>query len=139
MTDTEKFVELVAANPDLPIVGMVNGDICHDYGMYWLGSFSGAGVELVGLVGERYYDDVESFKEAYYDNHADELCEKFNYDPRCCTVNVERGLYTEQQFAENCLAEEALELYLDEMVTKYMKKCIVVYVDELNMTEWEEA
>jgi hypothetical protein len=48
-------------------------------------------------------------------------------------------LYTEQQFAENCLAEEALELYLDEMVTKYMKKCIVVYVDELNMTEWEEA
>jgi hypothetical protein len=48
-------------------------------------------------------------------------------------------LYTKQQFAENCLAEEALELYLDEMVSKYMKKCIVVYVDELNMNDWEEA
>ena len=127
MSKAKKFVELVAANPDLPIVCMVNGDICHDYGMYWPGSFSWASVELVGLVGEYYYDDVKSFKEAYYEQHDEELCEKFNYDPRCCSVNVERGLYTEQQ------------LYLNEMVTKYMKKCIVVYVDELDLTEWEEA
>lgn len=139
MSKAKKFVELVAANPDLPIVCMVNGDICHDYGMYWPGSFSWASVELAGLVGEHYHDDVESFKEAYYDLHEKELCEKFNYDPRCCSVNVERGLYTEQQLAENQRAEEALGLYMNEMVTKYMKKCIVVYVDELDMTEWEKA
>ena len=120
MSKAKKFVELVAANPDLPIVCMVNGDICHDYGMYWPGSFSWASVELVGLVGEHYHDDVESFEEAYYDLHEKELCEKFNYDPRCCSVNVERGLYTEQQLAENRRAEGALGLYLNEMVTKYM-------------------
>lgn len=139
MSKAKKFVELVAANPGLPIVCMVNGDICHDYGMYWPGSFSWASVELVGLVGEHYHDDVESFEEAYYDLHEKELCEKFNYDPRCCSVNVERGLYTEQQLAENQRAEEALGLYLNEMVAKYMKKCIVVYVDELDMAEWEKA
>ena len=139
MSETKKFVDLVAANPDLPIVGMVNGDICHDYGMYWLGSFSGASVELVGLVGERHYDDVESFKEVYYDKYSEELCEKFNYDPRCCTASVERGEHTQEQFAANCLAEEELENYLDEMVKKYMKRCIVVYVDTIDYYDWEEA
>lgn len=139
MSKAKKFAELVAANPDLPIICMVNGDICHDYGMYWPGSFSWASVELVGLVGEHYHNDVESFEEAYYDLHEKELCEKFNYDPRCCSVNVERGLYTEQQLVENRRAEEALGLYMNEMVTKYMKKCIVVYIDELDMTEWEKA
>ena len=103
------------------------------------GSFSAASIELIGLLGERYYDDVDDFKEAYYDKYSDELCEKFNYDPRCCAINVDRGLYTQEQFAINCLAEEELELYLDDMVKKYMKKCIAVYVDALDMSIWEEA
>ena len=139
MKDTKKFVELVAANPELPIVAMVNGDICHEYGMYWVGAFSAASIELVGIIGEKWYDDVEDFKEVYYDKYSEELCEKFNYNPRCCTASVERGEYTQEQFAVNCLAEEELELYLDDMVVKYMRRCIVVYIDEPDMTEWKEA
>ena len=139
MSETKKFVDLVAANPDLPIVAMVNGDICHDYGMYWIGGFLAASIELVGIIGERWYDDVEEFKEVYYDKYSEELCEKFNYNPRICAASVERGEYDQQQFAINCLAEEELELYLDDMVKKYMRRCIVVYVDEPDMTEWKEA
>lgn len=139
MSENKKFVDLVAANPELPIVAMVNGEICFDDNMYWMGAFSAASIELIGLLGERYYDDVEDFKEAYYDKYSDELCEKFNYDPRCCAINVDRGLYTQEQFTINCLAEEELELYLDDMVKKYMKKCIAVYVDTPDLTTWEEA
>lgn len=139
MSETKKFVDLVAANPELPIVAMVNGEICFDDNMYWMGAFSAASIELIGLLGERYYDDVDDFKEAYYDKYSDELCEKFNYDPRCCAINVDRGLYTQEQFAINCLAEEELELYLNDMVKKYMKKCIAVYVDTPDLTTWEEA
>ena len=139
MSENKKFVDLVAANPELPIVAMVNGEICFDDNMYWMGAFSAASIELIGLLGERYYDDVDDFKEAYYDKYSDELCEKFNYDPRCCAINVDRGLYTQEQFAINCLAEEELELYLNDMVKKYMKKCIAVYVDTPDLTTWEEA
>ena len=139
MSETKKFVDLVTANPDLPIVAMVNGDICHDYGMYWIGGFSAASIELVGILGERWYDDIEEFKEVYYDKYSEELCEKFNYNPRICVASVERGEYDQQQFAVNCLAEEELELYLSDMVTKYMRRCIVVYIDEPDMAEWEEA
>jgi hypothetical protein len=140
MSETKKFVELVAANPDLPIVARVNGEICEpDATLYWMGSFSAVSVELIGLIDERWYDDVDDFKEVYYDKYSEELCEKFNYDPRCCAINVDRGLYTQDQFAANCLAEEELEKYLSEMVKKYMRRCIVVYIDEPDMRQWEEA
>lgn len=139
MDENKKFVDLVAANPELPIVAMVNGEICWDDSCYWMGGFSTASIELIGLIGDRWYDDVESFKEAYYDKYANELCEKFNYDPRCCVENINRGLYTQEQFAANCLAEEELELYLSDMVTKHMRKCIVIYVDAPDMSEWKEA
>ena len=139
MSGTKKFVDLVAANPELPIVAMVNGDICHDYGMYWVGAFSAASIEFVGIVGERWYDDREEFIEVYYDKYADELCEKFNYDPQCCAINVDRGLYTQEQFAANCLADEKLSAYLEEKANEYMKKCILVYIDEPDMSGWKEA
>lgn len=135
----KELIELVTQNPDLPIVAMVNGEVCWDDGCYWMARFSSASIEMVGLIGERWYDDKDSFTEAYYDKYADELCEKFNYDPRCCAINVDRGLYTQEQFAANCFADAELEKYLDEMAAKYMKKCIVVYVDEPDMSEWKEA
>lgn len=135
----KELLELVAANPELPIVAMVNGEICWDDSCYWMGSFSAASIELIGLIGDHWYDDVDSFKEVYYDKYSEELCAKFNYDPRCCVASVERGEYIEEQFAANCLAEAELEKYLDEMVKKYMRRCIVVYVDEPDMAEWKEA
>jgi hypothetical protein len=118
---------------------MVNGDICWDDNCYWMGSFSSASIELVGLIGDHWYDDRDSFKEVYYDKYSTELCEKFNYNPRCCTACVERGEHSQEQFAANCLAEAELEKYLDEMANKHMKKCIVVYVDAPDLNDWEEA
>ena len=137
----KELLELVAANPDLPIVAMVNGEVCWDDTQYWMASFSSVSVEYVGLIKERWYDDVESFKEAYYDKYDEELCEKFNYNPRCCTASVERGEYTQEQLEANCLAEEELEFYLSEKVKEYMKKCIVVYIDEFDIEAngWKEA
>jgi hypothetical protein len=133
------LLELVAANPDLPIVAMVNGEVCWDDNCYWMASFSAASIELVGLIGDHWYDDKDSFTEVYYDKYADELCEKFNYEPRCCVASVERGEYTQEQFEANCLAEAELDKYLNETADKYMRKCIVVYVDAPDMSEWEEA
>ena len=127
--NNKDFVELVAQNPDLPIVVLTHGEVCGDDNGYWLGIAGSASIELVGLLGERYYTDFEEFMEVYYDRHSDELCTKFNYEPRCCTVAVERGEYTEEQFAANCLAEEQLDNYLRDIAKKYMRKAIVVYVD----------
>ena len=133
------LLELVAANPELPIVPLVNGEICWDDGSYWMGAFSAASIELVGLIDDHWYDDVDSFKEVYYDKYAEELCEKFNYDPRCCVASIQRGAHTEEQLTANCLAEAELEKYLDEMAAKYMRRCIVVYVDAPDYNDWEEA
>lgn len=125
----QEFVKLVAENPDLPIIALVNGEVCGDYCGYWLGHCDSASVELVGCIGERYYTDFEEFMEVYYDRHSEELCEKFNYNPRCCTVAVERGEYNQDQFAANCIAEEQLNNYLKEVANKYMTRAIVMYVD----------
>jgi hypothetical protein len=124
----KELLELVAANPGLPIIAMVHGEVCWDDCGYWLGHCGSASVELVGLIGERYYTDFEEFMEVYYDRHSEELCEKFKYNPRCCAVAVERGEYTQEQFAANCLAEEKLNSHLSEVAKKYMIKAIVMYV-----------
>jgi hypothetical protein len=133
------LVQLVKENPGLPILAMVNGEVCWDDGCYWLGHVGSASVEEVGLLGERYYDERDDFKEAYYDKYSEALCAKFNYEPRCCTVSVERGEYTQEQFAANCLAEEKLENYLTEIANKYMIRAIVVYVDPPEDKVIEEA
>ena len=125
MSETTKFVELVAANPELPIVAYVNGDICHDYGMYWMGKFTSASVCDVGLVGERMYDERADFMEAYYNKYADELDEKFGGDSYDSEVRAK--------------AEKLIDEYLEKIADEYMKKCIVVYVDEPDMSEWKEA
>lgn len=139
MQVNKDLIKLVAENPELPIVAMVNGDLCFDDNCYWMGRFSSASIELIGLIGDHWYDDADSFKEEYYDKYASELCEKFNYDPRCCVASIQRGEHTEEQFAANCLAEAELDEYLSEMVKKYMKRCIVVYVDAPDFSDWEEA
>ncbi len=125
----QELIKLVQENPDLPIIALVHGEVCGDDNGYWLGHCSSASVELVGCIGERYYTDLEEFMEVYYDRHAEELCEKFKYSPRCCAVAVERGEYTQEQLAANCLAEEELDNYLKEIASQYMIKAIVMYVD----------
>lgn len=131
----EELLEVVAANPGLPIVAFVNGDVCYEDNMYWMASFSSVEVREVGLVDERYFDDRDSFKEAYYDKYDEELTEKFNYHP---TIGV-FGNYTREAIEANDKAEAELEKYLEEKADEYMKKCIVVYIDEPDLTDWKEA
>ena len=121
-----ELADLMAANPDLPVVAYVNGDICHDYGMYWMGAFTSVFVASVGLVGERMYDDRYDWMEAYYNNHEDEIAEQFGYS-------------NQDPEEVRDAAEAAIDEYLEKMADKYMKKCIVVYVNEPDMSEWEEA
>lgn len=130
----KELVDIVTANPELPIVAMVNGDICDGEGRYWMASFTSVEVTEVGIVGERVYDDRDSFKEAYYDKYDDELTERFGYTPCLCLKNC-----TPEKIKANDEAEEKLEAYLDEMADKYMKKAIVVYINEPDISEWEEA
>ena len=82
--NNKDFVELVAQNPDLPIITLVHGEVCGDDCGYWLGHCGSAAVELVGLIGERYYTDFEEFTEVYYDRYC------FRCSCRCekCICNV---------------------------------------------------
>ncbi len=133
------LIKIVAENPDLPIVAMVNGEVCWEDGMYWMASFSSVEVTDVGLVGERYYDDRDSFKEAYYDKHDEELTKHFNYRPCLSLDNNRWGETTPEEIRANEIAEAKLEAYLEERADEYMKKCIVVYINEPDLTDWREA
>ena len=126
MSETKKFVELVAANPDLPIVAMVDGEIVEDPGMMWLGSITNVLISDIGLVGDRYYDERYDFMDAYYSKYSEVLAERFGY--------------SNQDSKEiRATAEEAIEEYLEQMADKYMKKAIVIYVREPDSKIWEEA
>lgn len=133
------LADIMAANPELPVVAMVDSDVCWDGDGYWMTSFSSVEIRDVGLVGERYYDDRDSFKEAYYDRYDDELTERFNYRPCLSIDNGRWGNVTPEEIKANEVAETRLEAYLEEMADQYMKKCIVVYVNEPDLTDWRNA
>lgn len=128
--------ELMQQNPELPVVPMVDGDICEDYGCYWLGSFGEAEVREVVSYHERFYDDRDSFKEAFYDYHSEELTASFNYDPGICIANP--GKYTAEEIAANEEANKRLEEYLESVADQYMIKAIVVYIGLPDTTLFKE-
>ena len=48
MTHVEEFLQLVKENPGLPIIPMVNDEICGEIsGTYWAGSFGRSEVEEI--------------------------------------------------------------------------------------------
>ena len=128
MTKTEKFIQLVKENPELPIVPMVDSDVvCDDYG-YWVGSFGRCSVGEYALFYERYFDDREDFKEFYYDYHDDELCERFGYNPMINQFTVAQNKYTDLDFEINSFNEKRLKEYLDKVADEYFTKAIIVYI-----------
>ncbi len=131
----KELLELVAENPDLPIVAMVDGEIVEDPSMMWLGSITRVLISEVGLIGERYYDDREDFKEAYYSKHDEELDQRFNYKPCIGTW----GKYTDEVIKANDEAGEMLEAFLEAKADEYMKKAIVIYVREPDSSIFKEA
>ena len=124
-----ELLRIVAENPDLPIVAMVDSDIvCEDYGR-WLASLGKAYVGEYAVYNEKCYDDRESFTEDYYCCNDTELEEKFNYNPCITDFAVKCGRYTEVQFSANIEAEKVLNKYLGEIAEKYFQKAIIVNVD----------
>lgn len=117
-SNTNELLRLIAENPDLPVVPMVDYEVVYEGYGRWLGSFGAACVGEYALFGERYYEDREEFKEQYFSYHEEELCERFNYDP------VHDGI------------NEALEKYLDEVADKYFVKAILV---NIGLPDVEEA
>lgn len=126
---TKEFLKIVAENPDLPIYGFVDSDVVADDGGRWLSSFGCAYVGEIAVYGERYFDDRESFKEEYYDDHDDELCERFGYDPRICNYACQHGRCTAEQVAANNEAGQAMDKYLDEIAAGYFVKAILVNIN----------
>lgn len=113
----QKLVELVKEYPDLPIVAMVDGEIVEDPGMMWMGSITNALIADVGLVGNRYYDDRDDFKDAYYEKYMETFEEK--------PTSAEE--------------EDEIEAYLDMKADEYMRKAIVIYVHEPDSKIFKEA
>lgn len=113
----KNLIKLIQENPDLPVISAVDYEAVSDEWGYSIASFGNAYMEEYAIYNDRYYDDRESFKEAYYDYHDDELCEKFNYNPR---LSIE----DEENNKNSCLLDE----YLDSVADKYFKKAIVVYI-----------
>ena len=113
----KELIKLIQENPDLPVIPMVESEAVSDEWGYTIASFGRAYVEEYTIYHERYYDDRESFKEVYYDCHDEELCEKFNYNPRLPNSNEENN--------KNSLL---LDEYLDSIADRCFKKAIVVYI-----------
>lgn len=77
MNNGKELLKLVQENPDLPIVPMVDGEVCCDDGMYWQGSFGRAKVNEWVCVDEHFYtrddqDEIEIlFSNTLCDNYPD--------------------------------------------------------------------
>lgn len=127
--EKKDLLQIVAENPGLPIYGFVDSDVVADDGGRWLASFGSAYVGEIATYGEQFYEDREGFKEEYYDDHSDELCERFGYDPGVCDYAQQQGQCTAEQVAANKEAEQAMDKYLDEIADGYFVKAILVNVN----------
>lgn len=109
-SNTNELLRLIAENPDLPVVPMVDYEVVYEDCGRWLGSFGSAYVGEYALFNDRYYDDREEFKEHYFDYHDEEIDKQFN----CNSVHE---------------MNESIEKYLDEVADKYFNKAIIVNID----------
>lgn len=126
---TQELVRLIAENPTLPVCAMVDSDVVCDDGGRWMASFGTASVGEVAVYSERFFDEREEFKEEYYNDHDQELCERFQYSPLINEFGVERGSCTAEQVDFNEEREKALEQYLDEVAEKYFTKAIIFNIN----------
>ena len=121
----EAFLKLVKKNPTLPIVPMVDCEVVGGEDCYWVGSFGSASVGEYTCYDDRFFDDREEFKERYYENNDEGLCEKFNFVP---CMSEAKG-YTKEQIEANKKNEKRLEEYLEKIANEYFTKAIIVYIN----------
>lgn len=101
----QKLRELIVANPDLPVIFMVNSDVVvDDFYTNWLASISSVEVGEYCCYKTRYYDDKNDLEEEYYVDHEDEL-------KNCCLGNDE------------------IDGIIKEQTSSWWKKAIIIYVD----------
>lgn len=75
MNNGKELLKLVQENPDLPIVPMVDGEICLDDCGYWQGSFGRAEVNEWVCVNERFY--TRNDQDVIEDALSDTLCDDY--------------------------------------------------------------
>ena len=102
MTNTQKLLQLATENPDLPIVPMVDYEVVGDGYGFWLGEFGSCYVGEYACYNDRYYEDRDELKEAYFGYNEEDFEGYFDDD-----------------------LEEALDLATDHMWTK----AIIVYIN----------
>ena len=136
--NTETLLRVVAENPTLPIIAMVDSDVvCEDYGR-WLASIGSISVGEYACYNERYYDDREVFKEEYYQQNDDALCEKFGYEPWRNVYALKRGEITREQYDENKDSEAAMDRYLDEIAERAFSKAIIINIDTPSNADFKD-
>ena len=130
MTKQEELLKLVSENPSLPIVPLINWEVIGEDWGWWFGSFSSVKKGEIILYKERWYDDRIEFSETYYDDHCDELCEKFNFDPTMEYRHNKFGEYTDEDLERNRAAEKEIDKYIEaEIADKYFTEAIILYID----------
>ena len=136
--NTETLLRVVAENPTLPIIAMVDSDVvCEDYGR-WLASIGSISVGEYACYNERFYDDREEFKEDYYNRNDDALCEKFGYHPWRNDCALEQGKITREEYDANNASQAALDRYLDEIAERAFTKAIIINIDTVNDADYNE-
>lgn len=136
--NTETLLRIVAENPTLPIVAMVDSDVVYeDYGR-WLASIGSISVGEYACYNERYYDDREEFKEGYYNQNDDALCEMFGYCPMRNEHALQTRGITREQYDSNKESEDALNRYLDEVAERAFSKAIIINIDTPNEVDYKE-
>lgn len=126
----KQLFDLIAQNPGLPVIPMVDSEICEDdsYARY-MGEIGFSFVGEYAIYDDMVIHDREEFKERYYDNNDEELCEKFGYIPHINKYTFHSGDCTADQLVENEKAEKRLEEYLDGIAEKEFQKAILVNID----------
>lgn len=129
MNYIESFINLVKENPTLPVIPMVDNEVVGDEWGRWMGSFGHSEIGEYALYKDRYYEDRESFKEAYYDYNDEELDEQFGYSPYINDWTIRKGAYTQEQYDANEEAAKRIDEYLDKIAEEYFVNAIIVYID----------
>lgn len=101
-----ELLRLIAENPSLPVVPMVNSEVVADDGYaYWFGSFSNSTVDEYVCVNERFYTrDNQDEIEDYFSNY---LCDDYPDMPD----------------------EEFYKMIHEKVEALPWKKAIIVYID----------
>ena len=77
---SEELLKLVAENPDLPVVPLVDYEVVGDGYGYWMGSFGRSEVGEYALFDDSYFTDREELEERYADYVADDYPEMSDED-----------------------------------------------------------